>query len=119
MGLDGVGNGAGWGLRLALHLFNHKEGISADFAQDPKVPTPRSSTRGTPEGNGGGMSTTVLLALQSGLIFLQLVNAGLPALGAHVPGWLTLVLAGAVGSGQFFVQHVGNQTVPPPPPTKS
>lgn len=64
------------------------------------------------------MSTTTLLALQSALVSLQIINAGLGGLAHIVPGWLSLVLAAVVGGGQFFVQHVGNQTVPPPPPAK-
>lgn len=63
------------------------------------------------------MSSTGTLVLQSLLISLQMVNAGLAGLG-HAPAWLALVLAAVVGGGQFFVQHVGNQAVPPPPPAK-
>jgi len=61
------------------------------------------------------MNPTLILAIQSALIFLQMVNAGLASM-QEVPGWLTLVLGGLVGAGQFFIQHVGNQAVPPPAP---
>ena len=57
------------------------------------------------------MNPTLLLAIQSGLIFLQMIIAGLAAM-QDVPGWLTLVLGGLVGAGQFFIQHVGNQSTP-------
>ena len=58
------------------------------------------------------MSTNTLLQIQTGLIFLQLVNAEI----ATIPGMPRLVpvlLVGLIGAGQFFVQHVGNQTLPP------
>lgn len=58
------------------------------------------------------MSQNVILALQSFLIFLQIVNAGI----ASVPGWsspqVQLILAAAVGAFQFFVTHMANQTTP-------
>lgn len=63
------------------------------------------------------MNTTLLLAVQSMLVSLQIINAGLSGL-AHVPAWLSLVIAAIVGGGQFFVQNAGNKTVPPPPPAK-
>ena len=59
------------------------------------------------------MSTTTILFLQSMLIFLQMANAGLANL-VHSPVASMLIGAG-VGAFQYFVQHVGNQTVPPPP----
>ena len=64
------------------------------------------------------MSITALLALQSGLVSLQIINAGIGSL-THIPSWLPLVIAAVVGGGQFFVQNAGNKTVPPPPPTKA
>jgi len=56
----------------------------------------------------------LLLLLQSFLIVLQTVNAGLGAFG-DIPPWVALVLAAFIGGGQFFVQHVGNGQVPLPP----
>lgn len=63
------------------------------------------------------MNTTALLALQSMLVSLQIINAGLGSL-AHAPAWLSLVIAALLGGGQFFVQNAGNKTVPPPPAMK-
>jgi uncharacterized membrane protein YuzA (DUF378 family) len=62
------------------------------------------------------MSTNAVLILQTLLIFLQMVNAGLSGM-VHNP-MISLILGAAVGALQFLAQHVGNQTVPPPPPAK-
>ena len=60
------------------------------------------------------MSPTTLLLLQSLLITLQTVNA---ALGTVVKDPAISLLIGAViGGFQYFVQNVGNKTVPPPAP---
>ena len=63
------------------------------------------------------MSTTALLGIQSLLVSLQIINAGVGSI-AHAPSWLPLVIAAIIGGGQFFVQNTGNKTIPPPPPTK-
>ncbi len=58
------------------------------------------------------MSPTVILFLQSMLITLQIVNAGLatiPGLPVAVP----LVAAAVFGGFQFFVQNLGNLSMPP------
>ena len=65
------------------------------------------------------MTATTLLAMQSLLVSLQIINAGIGSMGMHVPGWVTLVVAALVGGGQFFVQHAGNNYVPPPPVNKT
>lgn len=57
------------------------------------------------------MSQNTVLALQSFLIFLQIVNAGI-ASTIH-DQLVSLVLSAAVGSFQYFVNHVGNQTISP------
>ena len=62
------------------------------------------------------MSTNQILALQSALIFLQMVSAA-PALSPT----LHMVIAASIGALQFYVQHIGNQTAPPqpdPPPAE-
>ena len=66
------------------------------------------------------MSPTVLLALQSLLVSLQIINVGLTGglAGVHINPLISLVSAAIVGGLQSFVQHAGNQIVPPPPPVK-
>ena len=62
------------------------------------------------------MSQNTLLFLQSLLITLQMVNAGL---GTTVHNPTVSVLIGAVVGGfTFYVQQLGNQSVPPPPSSK-
>lgn len=64
------------------------------------------------------MSPTVILLLQSLLIFAQMANAG-AAQAIHNPT-VSVMLGAFVGAFQYFVQHVGNATPPPDPPaTKS
>lgn len=58
------------------------------------------------------MNPTVLLGLQSFLITLQMLSAGLSAV-EHAPAWIPLVVAAFIGGCQFFLQHVGNQFTPP------
>jgi hypothetical protein len=59
------------------------------------------------------MSPTTILALQSLLQFLQIVNAGLATI-PHIPVAIPLMSAAALGGLSYFVQHVGNQSTPPP-----
>lgn len=56
------------------------------------------------------MSTTTILLLQSLLITLQMLNAGLSGV-VHNPV-VSLMLGAIVGGFQFFVQNVGNKTLP-------
>ena len=62
------------------------------------------------------MNPTLILFLQAMLIFLQMANAGLA--GTIHNTTVSVLLGAFVGAFQFFVQHVGNQTVPPPPGSK-
>ena len=58
------------------------------------------------------MSPTMILFLKSLLISLQIINAGLatiPGLPIAVP----LVAAAVFGGFQFFVQNLGNISMPP------
>ena len=57
------------------------------------------------------MSPTMILFLQSMLITLQIVNAGLATI-TGLPVAVPLVAAAVVGGFQFFVQNVGNLTQP-------
>ena len=57
------------------------------------------------------MSQNTILLLQSIGITLQMVNGGL-GVAIHNPV-LSLVLGAVIGGFQFYVQHVGNQSVPP------
>jgi hypothetical protein len=58
------------------------------------------------------MSPTTLLLLQSMLITLQTINA---ALGTIVQNpAISLVIGAVIGGFQYFVQNIGNKTVPPP-----
>lgn len=59
------------------------------------------------------MSPTLLLFLQSMLVTLQVINAGLATIVKEEA--ITLVVGAVVGGLQYFVQHIGNQFVPPPP----
>ena len=63
------------------------------------------------------MNPNTLLLLQSLLISAQMINGSVAAL-EHVPPIVTIFLSALVGGLQFYVQHVGNQIVPPPPPAK-
>jgi len=51
------------------------------------------------------MSATIILALQSLLIFLQIVNASNEL---NISTTWRVILAAAVGSFQYFVTHVAN-----------
>lgn len=62
------------------------------------------------------MSPILLMALQSGLVTLQIINAGLATV--HASPVLALIIGAVVGGVQTFVQNMGNKTVPPPPPVK-
>ena len=55
------------------------------------------------------MSSNVLLLLQAILVFFQMANAAFDSLPAPYP----VLIAAAVGALQFYVNHLGNQTVPP------
>jgi hypothetical protein len=58
------------------------------------------------------MSQNTILLLQSLLIFLQVVNG---AIGTLTHNATIAVLVGAfVGSLQYYVQHIGNASIPPP-----
>ena len=58
------------------------------------------------------MTPTTILFLQSMLITLQIINAGLATI-TGLPVAVPLVAAAVVGGFQFFVQNVGNLTQPP------
>jgi hypothetical protein len=58
------------------------------------------------------MSQNNILALQSLLQTLQIVNAGLATI-PHIPLWVPVLSAAVLGGLANFVQHVGNQSVPP------
>lgn len=55
------------------------------------------------------MTVNRILLLQALLIFLQGVNT---ALAAHVPQVVSEIGFAFVGSLQFLVQHLGNQSLP-------
>jgi hypothetical protein len=58
------------------------------------------------------MSPTLILFLQSILISGQVINA---SIGTVTHNATAVLIVGAVlGGFQFFMQHIGNQTVPPP-----
>jgi len=56
------------------------------------------------------MNTTLLLFLQSMLVTIQVLNAGMAAVFHNEAA--TLVVGAVAGGLQFFLQHVGNQTEP-------
>jgi hypothetical protein len=58
------------------------------------------------------MSSTMILFLQSLLITLQMINAGLATI-PNMPIAVPLFSAAIVGGFQFFVQNLGNNTPPP------
>lgn len=58
------------------------------------------------------MSTTTILALQSVLVMLQILNAGLATL--RPPLWVPLFVAVIMGGLQYFLQNLGNNTVASP-----
>ena len=58
------------------------------------------------------MSQNTIALLQSVLVFLQLVNAGLAGL-AHVNPIVTIILSAAVGFLQTYLQRLGNQSISP------
>jgi hypothetical protein len=60
------------------------------------------------------MSPTKILGIQSALVSLQIINAGIATI-PHVPPVVPLIVAALVGGGQFFIQHVGNNTEPTKP----
>jgi hypothetical protein len=65
------------------------------------------------------MSQNTILLLQSILIFLQMVNAAIGTSLHLAPEWSVIVAAG-VGAFQYYVNHLGNQSVPAvqPKPTE-
>lgn len=58
------------------------------------------------------MSSTMILFLQSLLITLQMVNAGLATI-PNIPVVVPLVASAVIGGFQYFIQHLGNLSVPP------
>jgi hypothetical protein len=54
------------------------------------------------------MSTNTILLLQSILVFLQMCNAAFDSLPQPWP----VVGAAFIGGFQFYVNHLGNQTIP-------
>jgi hypothetical protein len=56
------------------------------------------------------MSTNTILLLQSIAITLQTINAGLSGV-VHDPV-LSLMVASIVGGYQFYIQNLGNKTLP-------
>jgi uncharacterized membrane-anchored protein len=60
------------------------------------------------------MKANTILLLQSGLIFLQIVNSAIATgiEGVHVNPLISICLAAFVGGFQFYVNHLGNQTDP-------
>jgi hypothetical protein len=61
------------------------------------------------------MSANTVLLLQSMLITLQMVNAGIATIPS-VPTAVAVIASAVVGGFQFYVNHLGNQIVPPSPP---
>jgi len=59
------------------------------------------------------VTQNTILLLQSFLIFLQMVNAALGT-SLHAPPTISVLLAAFVGAFQFYVNHLGNQSTPPP-----
>jgi hypothetical protein len=55
------------------------------------------------------MSATTILALQSLLIFLQIVNASNEL---NISTTWRVILAAGVGAFQYFVNHLGNKLKP-------
>ena len=78
--------------------------------------TARISAGKTKTEKDANMSPILLMALQSGLVTLQIINAGLATV--HASPVLALIIGAVVGGVQTFVQNMGNKTVPPPPPVK-
>jgi hypothetical protein len=68
------------------------------------------------------MSTNTILLLQSLLIFLQVINGAIATITHNAA--VALIVGAFFGAFQFYVQHIGNQTVPanasatPPPAVK-
>jgi hypothetical protein len=60
------------------------------------------------------MKTNTLLLLQSILIVLQVINAGLAEVLPSTPvaHFIALCSAAILGGFQFYVQHLGNQATP-------
>lgn len=58
------------------------------------------------------MSSTMILFLQSLLITLQLVNAGFATI-PDIPAIVPIVASAVIGGFQYFIQHLGNLSVPP------
>ena len=58
------------------------------------------------------MSPTLILFLQSLLISLQFINAGLATI-TGLPVAVPLMVSAVVGGFQYFVQHAGNLAQPP------
>lgn len=58
------------------------------------------------------MSQNTILALQSFLITLQTINAGVGTV-IKSPIW-SLIIAASIGGLQFYIQNVGNKSIPPP-----
>ena len=57
------------------------------------------------------MSQNLIVALQTLLIFLQIIN-GQIAVVTHNPV-ITLVIGAVVGAVQYYVQHIGNASLSP------
>jgi hypothetical protein len=56
------------------------------------------------------MKPNTILLLQSILIFLQMCNAAVDTLPQPWP----ILVAAFVGAFQFYINHLGNQSVPTP-----
>lgn len=56
------------------------------------------------------MSTNTILLLQSLLIFLQMINGAIATVTQNAT--IALLIGAFVGAFQFYVNHLGNQTVP-------
>lgn len=59
------------------------------------------------------MNTATILLLQSILTTGQILNAGIATITHNAV--ITLCVGAVVGGLQFYVQHLGNQTIPNPP----
>ena len=58
------------------------------------------------------MSPLMILFLQSLLISLQFINASIATIDG-VPAVMSMCVSAVVGGFQFFVQHLGNLSLPP------
>lgn len=63
------------------------------------------------------MTQNTISILQAIGISVQIINAGI-ATKIH-DSLISLIVAGIAGGYQYYVQHLGNASTPPEPPTNS